>query len=388
MNTILDLGNIPLVNNLKSSSEEAHTAKRYPLRAVMDDNMVVRLDTDVPPTEMFGEYLYRSAVSKPYRDHCESMWRDVKQYIYGDPLYCSSVDTPLIVDIGGNDGTLLKAFKNQHLEKLDLFNVDPSDFIADNAEEKISYIQDYWGEHINLPRKANLIVSTNVFQHNPNVREFLAGIKKHLNGVWVLEFPYFLSTAETNQFDQFYHEHYFYWLVTPLVRLFKEYGLGIISITQHPIHGGTMRIVSTNLREGDSELIEQYIQQEKNFDFVNWADCIHSKICSDNELLSNISKEGKIACFGAAAKGCVYLNSIDPSIVNKMVFVVDDTKGKQGKYVPGTKLRVVGRETLYEEQPEYLLLLAHNFKVHIINSLRPHYKGKIIVMLPEVEIHE
>jgi len=76
--------------------------------------------------------------------------------------------------------------------------------------------------------------------------KFLRGIQKHLDGVWILEFPYTLNTLKTLQFDQFYHEHYYYWLVTPLVKLFKQYGLKIIHAQQTAIHGGSMLLWMTN----------------------------------------------------------------------------------------------------------------------------------------------
>lgn len=389
MNSILNLGEIPLVNNLKNTAEEALSAKTYPLNALLEDNLVVRLDTQVNPEEMFGEYLYRSGVNEPYKNHCNKMWYDIQHYAYGTIPY--SKRDIVVADIGGNDGTLLKCFKRQHNKEIfgniELINVDPSSsFKTDNEDAGINYIQDFWGDNIELPKKANIIVSTNVFQHNSDVRKFLAGIQKNLNGVWVLEFPYFLRTAQTDQFDQFYHEHYFYWLVTPLVELFKEYGLGIISVTEHDIHGGTIRIVSTNLREGDSGAVKKYLEQEKNFDFKKWGDRVNLKILKDKVFLANLMMNGSVACFGAAAKGCVYLNTIGRDLTNRMTYIVDDTVGKQGKFIPGTKLRVVSRQTLYETQPEYLIILAHNFKDHIIKSLQPHYKGKFIVMLPTIEI--
>jgi hypothetical protein len=390
MNTILDLGSIPLVNNLKNTADDSIKAKRYPLRALIDDNLTVRLDTSIDPCEMFGDYLYRSAISAPYKEHCNKMWYDLQHYIYGAVPY--SKRDIVIADVGGNDGTLLKCFKRQHnpdiFGNIEFFNIDPSSsFKNDNISDNINYIQDYFGDHISLPKKANLIISTNVFQHNPDVRKFLAGIKNNLNGVWVLEFPYFLNTVKTNQFDQIYHEHYFYWLVTPLVKLFNEYGLGIISITEHEIHGGTLRIVSTNLRDGDKDSFKRYLKMEEEFNFKSWGSEIRKKILSDQLFLSNLSSNGSVACFGAAAKGCVYLNTIGEDIANKFMFVVDDTPSKQGKFIPGTRLKVVSRTTLYETQPDYLIILAHNFKEHIIKSIEKKYKGKIVVMLPKIEIY-
>ena len=389
MNTILNLGDIPLVNNLKESLNDSINVNRYPINVVIEEDLTVRLDTQIDPKEMFSDYLYRSGVSEPYKHHCNKMWYDIQHYAYGAVPY--SKRDVVVVDIGGNDGTLLKCFKKQHnkdlLGNIKLINVDPSStFIEDNASEGIEYINDFWGE-LDLEKKADLIISTNVFQHNCDVRKFLSGIRKNLNGVWVLEFPYFLRTVQTNQFDQLYHEHYFYWLITPLVKIFQEYGLGIISITEHDMHGGTIRIVSTNLREGDENSYKKYVEEEKNFNFNEWGQRVIMKLLSDKIFLANIFVNGTVACFGAAAKGCVYLNLLGRDLTDKMMYVVDDTASKQGKYIPGTKLKVVSRNTLYENQPDYLIILAHNFKRHIIESLKENYKGRIIVMLPEIEVN-
>jgi hypothetical protein len=393
MKTIIDLGNIPLVNNLKNSKQESLDSKKYSLKIIEDNDLLMRLDTEVDPKELYSTYYYKSGVSEPYIQHCKRMWYDIEHLIYGSTPFKKPETSPLFVDIGGNDGTLLNSLKSQfdkNLGDVELINVDASiSFKEDNELKGIKYINSFWGD-IQLERKANLITSTNVFQHTQDVHKFLKGIKNNLDGIWVLEFPYFLTTVETDQFDQIYHEHYYYWLVTPLVKLFEEYGLGIISISEQKIHGGTLRIISTNKRETDHSVVDSYIQKEKNFNFSAWSTKISSKLIRDKIFLSKLSSRGgSFACFGAAAKGCVYLNCLDYDFIKtKVKYVVDDTLEKQGKFVPGIGLEIVNREKLYNDQPEYLIVMAHNFKDHIIKSLRPHYKGKIIVMLPEIEIYD
>jgi hypothetical protein len=393
MKTIIDLGNIPLVNNLKNSKQESLDSKKYSLKIIEDNDLLMRLDTEVDPKELYSTYYYKSGVSEPYMQHCKRMWYDIEHLIYGSTPFKKPETSPLFVDIGGNDGTLLNSLKSQfdkNLGDVELINVDASiSFKEDNELKGIKYINSFWGD-IQLERKANLITSTNVFQHTQDVHKFLKGIKNNLDGIWVLEFPYFLTTVETDQFDQIYHEHYYYWLVTPLVKLFEEYGLGIISISEQKIHGGTLRIISTNKRETDHSVVDSYIQKEKNFNFSAWSTKISSKLIRDKIFLSKLSSRGgSFACFGAAAKGCVYLNCLDYDFIKtKVKYVVDDTLEKQGKFVSGIGLEIVNREKLYNDQPEYLIVMAHNFKDHIIKSLRPHYKGKIIVMLPEIEIYD
>jgi 2-polyprenyl-3-methyl-5-hydroxy-6-metoxy-1,4-benzoquinol methylase len=369
---IINLGNLPLVNNLFKTKEESLNAKRFGLKIVEDLNLLMKLDIEIPSEEMFEEYLYRSSVNKPYIDHCKTMWKYVENF------------TPKrIADIGGNDGALLKAFKDMSNDELDFTNIDASSsFKEDNEKYGINYIQDYWGDLI-FKEKFDVITSTNVFQHNPNYRKFLKGISNNLNGIWILEFPYFLETVKTDQFDQIYHEHVFYWLLTPLYYLFKEYGLKIIDISIQDIHGGSMRIVSSNKPEHKENLekIEFFLQKEQDFDFQNWGEKIKLKLDKDKYFLNNLS--GSVAAFGAAAKGCIYLNCVK---TNKIDYIIDDTLQKQGLFSPGLGLEILDRKILKENPPDNIIILAHNFKKYIAKSLRNDgYKGKIYVMIPTIE---
>jgi 2-polyprenyl-3-methyl-5-hydroxy-6-metoxy-1,4-benzoquinol methylase len=92
----------------------------------------------------------------------------------------------VIIDVGGNDGSLLKSFRSQTKDPLTLINVDASSsFREENIESGIDYVNDYFNEDLDLPT-ADIITSTNVFQHTSDVEKFLSAIKKHLGGVWIL----------------------------------------------------------------------------------------------------------------------------------------------------------------------------------------------------------
>lgn len=374
---LLDLGIQPLVNNLFFTKDKSLNAKKYPMAATIDSNLLIQLDTSIPSEKLYESYLYHSAVNKPYVYHCQRLWNSIKHLKH-----------ETIIDIGGNDGTLLKAFRSQTKDHLNLINVDASSsFREENLESGIDYINSYFGENLDLP-KADIITSTNVFQHTPGVEKFLGGIKKHLasHGTWILEFPYTLRTFETLQFDQFYHEHYYYWLVTPLVKLFDKYHLRIVNAEEQEIHGGTLRLwIKHKSHSNPTGVEDEYLKEENNFNFFESAEKMHKKIKKDINWISKL--QGSISFFGAAAKGCVYLNAlgIDSNIFPD-AYVVDDTANKQNMFVPGTGFEILNRKRLYEEQPDNLIILAHNFKDYIIKSLRPHYKGKIITMLPSVQI--
>jgi len=107
------------------------------------------------------------------------------------------------------------------------------------------------------------------------------------------------------------------------------------------------------------------------------------------KILSFLNKlEGKTVFFGAAAKGCVYLNALQINC-DKGQYVVDDTPEKQGLYVPGTGMKIQSRQFMLDDEPDNVVILAHNFAGYITTKLRQDgYKGKIITMMPDIYIDE
>ena len=374
---LLNLGAQPLVNNLCRSQKAALAAKQYPLCAIIDNDLCIQLHTVVSSDKLYKNYLYFSGISMPYIQHCRQLWHSIKHLRH---------DT--ILDIGGNDGTLLKAFQSQTDEKLNLYNCDASQTFRDlNEEAGITYVNDYFNKNSDVP-KADLITTTNAFQHTPDAEKFVEGIAEKLDGTWILEFPYTLRTLQTLQFDQFYHEHYYYWLVKPLEKLLSKFDLKIYHAEEQEIHGGSMRLWITNKDHyADTETAEKFIAEEEAYDYNAFYSRVFTKIEDDEIFLNKL--EGKIAFFGAAAKGCVYLNALNSFGLFKDSYVVDDTPHKQGKYVPGVGLRIVSRSYFKEDQPDNVVILAHNFGGYIRTKLRQDgYSGRIITMLPDIYIDE
>lgn len=382
--TLLDLIDQPLVNNLCDSASAALQADRYPLKAVYQEDLTIHLDIEVRPEKLYENYLYRSGVSEPYIKHCEEIYYSVHHLC---------LDT--IIDIGGNDGTLLKTFRKAAEENTfwsgtkpkRLINVDASEsFRSINEEAGIEYCKGFFNENMDLP-KANLIVSTNVFQHTKDIYSFLRGIAKHLDGVWILEFPYTLTTLSTLQFDQFYHEHYYYWLITPLEKLFAQYGLRIIHIAESAIHGGSMRLWITNKSAAAPTVhskIDEYKNKEARIDFAGFNNQCCKLMHESKQFISSL--KGRTAFFGAAAKGVVFLNALNlTSEEMSNSYVIDDTQGKQGKYVPGAGFKIASRDRLYHDPVDNIVILAHNFAPYIANTLKAKFNGNIYTCLPTIQ---
>jgi dTDP-4-dehydrorhamnose reductase len=385
-----DLGNFPLVNNLNNSREESINCERYPLNInLFNESKLTLLSCVVDGKKLFSNYLFKSEVNRPYIQHCKVMFEYINSIVKIN-------DNDLIIDIGGNDGTLLDAFKSVSQNKLDLLNIDPSTNLRELSLSKgITTLTEFFSYDVSLSikKKAKVIVSTNVFQHLKDINSFVNGVYHLLdeNGVWILEFPYWIHDLETFQFDQIYHEHVYYYSLTPLNLMMKKHHLKIIKVQDQKIHGGTVRLSitkdSSELPSDDS--LEKYLDKESKYDieyYKNWGLKIKNNLENYKKIILDLKSNGKkIAGFGAAAKGCIFLNSIGLTY-NEIDFIVDDTDIKQGKFMPGTGIEIVSRDYLKNNQVDYLIILTHNFADYIMESLSD-FNGRFITFLPEFKIY-
>ena len=382
----LDLGEVPLVNNLCESREESLECKKFPLSVqYFTKSKLTCLTEAVDKDGLFLNYLYQSGVNRPYLDHCVRMYDHLSRIV-------DFKDNDLVVDIGGNDGSLLLEFRKEN-RNLHYINIDCSrSFIEVNEHNGIEYINRYFGDGIELPYKAKLITSTNVFQHTYPIREFVKDIEHNLSneGIWCLEFPYILTTLANDNYDQIYHEHVYYYNLQNIIDLLSQEGLKVINVSYHDMHAGTLRVLCAKISSWRriDETVKTFLNLEKTITeeyCMKWGKRTREKIENLREYVYALSRKHTIACFGAAAKGCVFLNTcnIDDSIID---YIIDDTPFKQGKYVPGTGIKVVSRAVLNHAKIDYIIILAHNFRDYIIDSLKGQYFGRFIVMFPDIKM--
>jgi hypothetical protein len=197
----------------------------------------------------------------------------------------------------------------------------------------------------------------------------------------------------TDNYDQVYHEHIYYYRLKNIVDLLKEEELRVINVSYHTIHAGTLRVISVkneNHVDADNS-VESFLNLESfmtEYWCMRWGGIIEDKIGDFRGFIKTMSSINKctIIGFGASAKGCVFLNTCGIND-SDIPFVIDDTPEKQGKFIPGTGIEIVSRIVLKTMTPDFILILAHNFKDYIIQSLRKDgYEGKFIVMFPNIEV--
>jgi dTDP-4-dehydrorhamnose reductase/SAM-dependent methyltransferase len=391
----LDLGMMPLANNLASDARAAKSIDRYPLQVSFCDECGLSQTTVIiDPSKLFGHYTYRSSISKGYVKHCRDMARSV-----GAKLDLKASD--LVVDIAGNDGALLGEFKDELGVRV--INVDPAENICAIAEERgVPSIVDFWStdiaqQIIDVQSKPRLITATNVFAHVDDVRSFLAAASHCLqdDGALVLEFPYVVDFIEHREFDTVYFEHLSYVGLKPVMQLAAGAGMQVFDVERHAIHGGSLRVfIGKEGGHDASDAVHQILKAEKKggyHDFSRyeyWSEEIDDLIADLTKQLRQLQENGSsIAAFGAAAKGNTLLNAcrLNSTVIG---YIVDDTPEKIGNYSPGTGIPVVDRSRLSSDAPDYLVILAWNFADEIIASLADFRRGggKFIIPVPEFQI--
>lgn len=386
----LDLGLMPLANNLEYTAKLAKAKDRFPLQVLFcEECYLSQLSVVIDPEVLFSYYTYRSGVSQGYIDHCYNMAVDLhRDYGVGDGLH---------IDIAGNDGALLAEFgKVLNLKSL---NVDPASNLCSIAERNgIESVCEFWSSDLayklaNSHGKADLITATNVFAHLDDIKDFMLGCKTILadDGIIVIENPYLTEFIDNMEYCQTYFEHVSYLSLRPVRRLCEDLGLKVIDAIHVPIHSGSMRYII-----GHKDSIHQ--TKEKVFDEWNKEDDLkynkieaylqyQSKVNSINTTFTNgllsLKKQGhSIVGFGASAKGSTLLNyaGINTDIMDA---IIDDTEQKIGKFSPGTGIPIYARNYLKSHHVDYVVILAWNFSDEIINKLRDYgYEGKFIIPAP------
>jgi hypothetical protein len=389
----LSLGDTPLVNSLLKREQLELAEPKYPLDVYFCKNCnLVQLADIVPPEIMFRNYLYVSGISDTMRLHFSELAESIVKRFNLSP-------ESLVVDIGGNDGTLLKSFKNFGVKVL---NVEPAHNIAKmSVDNGIETINEFWDEYVASKIKkssggAKIIIGTNVFAHVDNLDDFMRGVKTLLSddGVFIVEVPYLVDLIKKKEFDTIYHEHLSYFALKPLITLFSKFGMVLFDVERVGVHGGSIRVFVKRGLENQSDSVKELLKLEENEglssleiyeNFAKNVEMIKEKLVS---LLKKLKDNGKsIVGYGAPAKGNVLLNYCKIG-TDLLEYTVDKTPIKQGLYTPGMRIPVFPPEKIVEDMPDYVLILSWNFADEIIKQQQKYKElgGKFIIPIPEPKI--
>lgn len=392
----VNLGYSALANNLISSKDYKKKEKKYPLvLGKCQKCNHVQLKKLVNPKYMFDNYLYLSSASSTLQKHLNSI-----------PLEINKIKkikkNDLVIDIGSNDATLLKGYKNFHAKAL---GVEPAKNLSKYYKKtKIIHFVDYFNKVTarKIKKKfglAKIITATNVFPHLQNLKDFAKAINILLDkdGILLIEAHYLQNLLNDVAFDTIYHEHCSYWSINAVRKYFNMYDLELFNVDKLPIHHGQIRcwIGKKNVRKINPNL-KRLIKKEKkdkiNSDFVlrNFGKKTKNIKSMLNKFFNKIKKNNeKIIGYGAPAKATTLISflGIDKDKIN---FIVDKNPLKQNKYMPGSRIPIYSINKISKLKPKYLFNFAWNFLEEILDQNKIFLKngGKIVNPIPKFKIYK
>ena len=388
---ILDLGNQPLANAFIKKVDLEKSENRFPLRLYLCKNChLLQLLDIVDKEHLFKEYLYLTSASKPIVAHFETYASDIYE------KFLKEDNDPLVIEIGSNDGSLLKEFKKFGTN---ILGIEPAKNIAKIANDVGITTENIFLNYnaaikISSEKRASVVIANNVLGHIEDLKEFMKCIKILLNddGIFVFEVPHLLDLMQKLEFDTIYHEHLSYLSLKPLISLMNKFDLEIFDVKKQKVHGGTIRVFVCKKDQFKitSDFEELINTEEKSgiYDIETYK-TFSENVKKLKNLLQNVLKkfksEGKtVFGYGAPAKGNVLLNycNIRKELLD---YVLDTTPLKQGLYTPGMHIPVRLYETLPKDASQHVaLLLAWNYEKEIISkeSEFRNNGGKFLVPIP------
>ena len=394
LESILFVGYVPPVNQMRLVEHRPTEETMYPLELLYcPDSHLVQISCEVDPSILFPvDYPYTSGTTRILRENFADLFKQSKEFF-------GLNKKSFVIDIGSNDGTLLSNFLKGGCQVL---GIDPTDKIEIANANGIRSIMGFFnkktaGKVLKEYGQADQITAANVFAHMKDIDDVLDGIRLLLkdDGVFVSENHYLLDLIQTLQYDTIYHEHLRYYSLHALKYLMEKHGLEIFRIKRILTHGGSIRVFSA--RKGTKKIhesVEVTLQEEHGAGLLNIAtyrkfsrDVMQTKLDLIAMLRDIRAKGHKVYGIGAPSRASTLISYV--GLDHLTIDCVVEIKGshKIEKYMPGTLIPVRDETVLYEEQPEYALLLSWHISKELITNLKKRgFKGKFIIPLPQPRI--
>jgi SAM-dependent methyltransferase len=354
----------------------------------------VQLSDIISPSELYRHYIYKTSHSLGLVQHFERYAESI--------LEETKVGTgSMVVDLGSNDGSLLKAFKNRGMA---VIGVDPAADIAAEATATgvPTYPNFFTAELASTIRKergaAALITINNAFANIDDLHEIIRGVRTLLadDGVFVFETGYLLDVVQKVIFDNIYHEHLNYFAVKPAQAFLAANGLELIEVRHVPTKGGSIRC--TAQRKGGPRKVDPSVPAQVSIEndadlfgvatytaFAARIRLMREEILRYVRALKNNGRT--IAGYGASVTvtGILFNFGLDSSLID---FLVDDNPVRHGLHSPGMHIPVFDSEKLLKSKPDYVVLAAWQYAKPILARQARYLEagGNFLMFQPYVRV--
>ena len=392
----LDLGFSPPSNAYLNAADLNAPEVYYPLRLfVCTACWLVQTQDFARADELFrDDYAYFSSVSTSWQRHAKDY---VDMIVARQGLDSSS----FVIELASNDGYLLRHFVERRIPCL---GIEPTLATAQAArdlgvETLTEFFTESLGEDIRQRKSpADLVVGNNVFAHVPDILDFAQGIERVLSddGIVTLEFPHLLELIANNQFDTVYHEHFSYLSLLSVSSIFANAGLRVFDVEKLTTHGGSLRVFGCKQHSAHETrpAVAALLETERQFGLADHAvyegfqqQAVRIKHDLLTFLLSARSQGKKVIAYGAAAKGNTLLNYAGVGD-DLLLGVCDAAPSKQGKFLPGSHLRIHPPAWIDEIRPDYVLVLPWNILAEIEAKLSHvrDWDARFVTAIPSIKV--
>lgn len=337
------------------------------------------------------QYGYRSGLNNTMRIHLAKLVEEIEQRIgHFEP-------NDIILDIGSNDCTLLKLYKNQTLRRI---GIDPTGIqFKQYYPADVILVPDFFTQksfvNVFSHEKAKVVTSISMYYDLPNPLEFMEHVYSILadDGIWVMEQSYIGTMLERNSLDTICHEHLEYYAFKQIKWMADKVGFYILNVTKNDCNGGSFRItlgktkiVTSSIQ--DFELYETKLRLDELETYINFNTKCELLKQKTVEFLKQQKTDGKkIYLYGASTKGNTLLQYY--GITNELITAAAERNiEKYGRRTPKTNIPIVSEDTMRADNPDYLLVLPWHFKEEFLSREDEYLNkgGQYIFPLPELEI--
>ena len=393
----LDLGSAPPSNAYLSEAGLRAPEAWFPLRLLVCESCwLVQTEDHAGREALFtDDYAYFSSFSTSWLAHAEAYVRTMLA------RFGLNADSR-VVEIAANDGYLLQYVKAAGIP---CYGVEPTASTASAARARgVDIVERFFGvaladELARQGRQADLMAANNVLAHVPDINDFVAGFARLLKpqGVATFEFPHLLRMVQQHQFDTAYHEHYSYLSLNAVQAIFARNGLTVFDVEELSTHGGSLRVFAQRSDQGQQEIspnvaalrtleVQAGVTAAAFYgDFQAKAEKVKDDLLF---FLIDAKRQGlKVGAYGAAAKGNTLLNfaGVRPDL---LPYVVDRNPAKQGRFMPGSRIPIVGEAHLRTHRPDRVLILPWNLRNEVLDQLAyvREWGGQFVTAVPVLAV--
>ncbi|MFZ2555774.1 MAG: class I SAM-dependent methyltransferase [Minisyncoccia bacterium] len=379
----LDLGKQPLANKYPREADFA-TEDFFPMQVLFCTNCKnVQLGTIISRERMFEDYYYLSSVNQGLVRHFNALAEKLK-------------DAKFVVDVGSNDGILLKPLKALGVKAI---GIEPSINVSKIANDAgLTTMTAFFDPASAAETKKtygapDVIVASSVFTHLENPHECIENVDQLMtpDGRFIIEVEYIGNILRDIQFERFYLDRIFYYSLSSLKHLFESHGMYLSDVEHIEPHGGSLQVTIQRKGQGmgESERVKELLKaEETNLTLSKLQEFkkeVDTQVTALREKLEEFKATGvTVAGYGAPARVSTICNygKIGPDLVP---FTVDDSPLKQDKFTPGTHIPIVPKSYLDAHPPQLLLVFAYEYLADIRTKTDNAYRYFIPIPPREVE---